>query len=73
MALERVETPLPGRVLSVDARVGQRVKEGDVICTLESMKMETPIAATLDGVIKEIAISAGQEIQSDTLVAIIEY
>jgi propionyl-CoA carboxylase alpha chain len=73
MALERVEAPIPGKILSVDVSVGSSVKEGDVICTLESMKMQNPILAPLDGVITEVAISVGQVVEAEALLAIIEY
>ena len=45
MAQETVEVPITGKIISVEAKEGGAVKEGDVLCILESMKMENPILA----------------------------
>ena len=73
MAQENVEFPIPGKVLSVNVSQGSQVKEGDVLCMLESMKMENPILAPCSGTITKIDISAGQVVEGGDLVAIIEY
>lgn len=73
MALERVEFPIPGKVVSINVKEGSKVKEGDTICMLESMKMENPIIAPVNGVIKEIKLSPGQVVEGGALVAVIEY
>jgi len=73
LAQENVEFPIPGKVLSVNVSQGSQVKEGDVLCMLESMKMENPILAPCSGTITKIDISAGQVVEGGDLVAIIEY
>jgi len=73
VALERVEFPIPGKVVSVNVKEGSKVKEGDTICMLESMKMENPIVAPVSGVVKEIKLSPGQVVEAGKLVAVIEY
>lgn len=73
MPLERVEVPITGKILSVNVDVGDKVKEGDVLCIIESMKMENPILAPIDGRIKEIGVQAGKTMQTGELVATIEY
>ena len=73
MAQERVEFPITGTVISVEVAVGGEVSEGDVLCLLESMKMENPILAPVDGKVTEINISSGQVVQAGDLVAVIEY
>lgn len=73
MAQETVEVPLTGKIVSVNVKVGDVVKEGDVICILESMKMENPIMAPLDGTITEIRIVANQVVKPGEPIAIIEY
>jgi len=73
MAQEKVEFPITGRITSVNATQGSVVKEGDVLCLLESMKMENPILAPVDGTVTEITISSGQAVEVGDLVAIIEY
>lgn len=71
MALEKVEAPLPGKILSVVVSQGSLVKEGDVLCLLESMKMENPILSPVSGTVKEIKISPGQMVQSGEVIVVI--
>ncbi|MBI2329496.1 MAG: biotin/lipoyl-binding protein, partial [Chloroflexi bacterium] len=58
MAQEIVEVPITGKLTSVEVKVGDMVQEGDVICYIESMKMENPILAPVAGRITEIKVSA---------------
>ena len=73
MAKEVVEFPITGKVVEVNAKVGDKVKEGDVLCMLESMKMENPIVAPLDGTVIEINLKPGQVVEAGDTVAVIEY
>ncbi len=73
MAEETVEFPIPGKVVSVEVSVGSKVSEGDVVCVLESMKMENPILAPVSGTIKEIKVKAGQSVPSGAVAAVIQY
>lgn len=73
MALEKVEVPLTGKIIDVKASAGTSIKEGDVICILESMKMENPILSPVSGTVKEISVSAGQSVKAGGLIAVIEY
>jgi len=72
LAQENVEFPIPGKVLSVNVSQGSNVAEGDVICMLESMKMENPIVAPCGGTITKLDISPGQVVETGALVCIIE-
>ncbi len=73
MAKETVEVPITGKIISVDVKVGDAVKEDDVICTLESMKMENPILAPVDGTITEIQVTVDQVVKPGEAIAVIEY
>ncbi len=73
LAKEIIEVPITGKIISVETKVGDMVQEGDVICFIESMKMENPILAPVAGKIIEIKVSAGQVVESGSLLAIIEY
>lgn len=67
----KVCSPLPGSVIKVVVSEGQAVKKGDVLLTLESMKMENAIAAEQDGTVKQICVSAGQNVMQDDLLIVL--
>ena len=73
MPQERVEFPITGKIISVNVQQGSMVNEGDVLCFLESMKMENPILAPVGGTVTKIELSPGQVVEALDLVAIIEY
>ena len=60
-----VNAPMPGKVLSIRVSVGDQVSEGDVVCTLEAMKMEMPISAPRGGKVTEIVAKVGTNVQYD--------
>lgn len=63
-----VSSPMPGKILSVKASVGQAVKKGDVILVLEAMKMENEVVAPEDGTIATINVAANDSVEAgDTL------
>jgi biotin carboxyl carrier protein len=69
---EIIEVPITGKIISVNVKVGDAVKEGDTLCMLESMKMENPILAPVDGTIGEVGVSADQVVKPGETIAIIE-
>jgi biotin carboxyl carrier protein len=73
LAEERVEFPITGKITTVNVKEGDSVQEGDIICFLESMKMENPILAPVGGKVIKIDTSPGQVVEAGDLVAIIEY
>jgi biotin carboxyl carrier protein len=73
LARETVEVPLTGKIISVNVQVGDEVKEGDELCILESMKMENPILAPVDGTITEVGVAADQVVKPGEIIAVIEY
>jgi biotin carboxyl carrier protein len=73
VAKETVEVPITGKVISIDVKVGDTVREGDVICMLESMKMENPILSPVDGTVTEIGVTADQVVKPGEVIAVIEY
>ncbi len=66
-----VGAPMPGVVSSVTVSVGQSVKPGDQLLTMEAMKMQTGITADRKGVIKAIYTPAGTQVDAKDL--LIEY
>ena len=73
MAQEIVEVPLTGKIVSVNVNPGDEVKEGDILCILESMKMENPILAPVDGTIAKIDLAVNQIVNPGEIIAVIEY
>ena len=73
MARETVEVPITGKIISVNVKGGDTVKEGDVLCILESMKMENPILAPVDGTIIEVGVTVEQVVKPGKIIAVIEY
>lgn len=63
--VKTVKSQLPGSIIKVVAEVGQAVKRGDVVMTIESMKMENTIAAECDGTISKIYVEAGKSVLQD--------
>jgi biotin carboxyl carrier protein len=65
----KVSSPMPGKIVSVKAAVGQAVKKGDVLLILEAMKMENEIVCPQDGTVASINVSAGQTVEAGNLLA----
>ena len=66
-----LKAPMAGTILDVKVSVGQSVKVGDVICILEAMKLENDVVANANGVVKSIAVSKGNSVELDQLIAVI--
>ena len=60
----KVTASVPGKVVKVEASVGQAVKAGDSIVVLEAMKMEIPVVASQDGTIASIDVAVGDAVES---------
>jgi biotin carboxyl carrier protein len=73
LAREVIEAPITGKIISVNVKVGEAVKEGDTICTLESMKMENPILTPVGGNVIEIGVKEEQVVKPGEKIAVIEY
>ena len=67
-----VTAPIPGKILSIDAAVGDRVDAGQVVLTLEAMKMENNVVAPISGVVSQISVGEGSEVASGQLLMVIE-
>jgi biotin carboxyl carrier protein len=73
LARETIEAPITGKIISVNVKVGDAVKEGDVVCMLESMKMENPILTPVGGKVIEIGVKEEQVVKPGEKIAVIEY
>ncbi|WBU65282.1 pyruvate carboxylase [Paracoccus aerodenitrificans] len=67
-----IGAPMPGVVATVAVTMGQAVKTGDLLLTIEAMKMETAIHADRDGVVKAVHVAPGQQIDAKDLMVELE-
>ncbi len=67
-----IGAPMPGVVATVAVTVGQQVHEGDLLLTIEAMKMETGIHAERDAVVKALHVQAGGQIDAKDLLVELE-
>ena len=67
-----VTVPMVGKIVAVTVKVGDKVQENDQVAVLEAMKMEMPVVAPVGGTVKEVHINAGQEVEAEQTLVIIE-
>ncbi|MBQ9505205.1 MAG: acetyl-CoA carboxylase biotin carboxyl carrier protein subunit [Lachnospiraceae bacterium] len=65
----RIEAGAAGKVFKIDTTVGQAVKKGDTVVTIEAMKMEIPVVAPQDGTVASIDCSVGDPCEAGALLA----
>ena len=65
----KVNSPMPGKILSVKTSVGQAVKKGEVLMILEAMKMENEVVAPEDGTVATINVAAGDSVEAGVVLA----
>ncbi len=69
---DEVGAPMPGTIATVNVLAGHAVARGDVLVTIEAMKMETSVRAERDGVIAEIVARPGQQVDAKDLLLVLE-
>ena len=67
-----LKSQIPGRVVSINVSVGDHVNKGDVVCVLESMKMQVSIKSHKDGVVKSVKMKQGASVAKNDVLAEIE-
>lgn len=68
---ERVDSPMPGNILKVHVNPGQTVSEGDILFTLEAMKMENEIVAPKNGTVSQVLVTKGATVETGTPLAFV--
>ena len=69
--VESAAAPMPGTVATVPVSQGGRVSRGDVLVTIEAMKMETTVRADRDGTVAEVVTHPGEPIDSKDLLVVL--
>ncbi len=67
-----LRSQIPGKVVSIEVTIGDKVKKGDVVCVLESMKMQVSVKSHKDGEVKNIKIKEGNSVNKNDILAEIE-
>jgi propionyl-CoA carboxylase alpha chain len=63
--------PMPGTVGTVTATLGQAVAEGDLLLTLEAMKLEHPVRAPAAGTVTQLTVSTGDQVETGAVLAVV--
>ncbi len=67
-----IRTAMPGKVVRIIAPVGTEVKHGDGVLVVEAMKMQNELKSPKDGVVKEIRVTDGVNVNAGDILAVIE-
>jgi acetyl-CoA/propionyl-CoA carboxylase biotin carboxyl carrier protein len=70
-AREAVVSPMQGTVLAVEVGEGEEVREGQVICVVEAMKMENEITAHRPGVVTDLSVAAGEPVATGQVICVV--
>jgi biotin carboxyl carrier protein len=68
---DALSAPIPGLILEVRVKVGDRVTAGQIVAVMEAMKMENNLIAQKDGAVKEIRVQKGTEVSTGDVIMII--
>lgn len=68
---EKITSPMPGNILSVNVAAGDTVQKGQVLMILEAMKMENEIMCPCDGKVVSVSVTKGAAVESGTLLCVI--
>jgi biotin carboxyl carrier protein len=67
-----VIAPMPGKLISVKVKVGDKVQPDTMVAVLEAMKMENEILAGTSGTVKEIRAKPGESVEANKVLVVIE-
>jgi len=65
--VDSIKAPMPGLILELQVKAGDKVKENDTLLILEAMKMENIITSPRDGIIKSISVKKGDAVEKNQL------
>lgn len=68
----QVTAPMPGTIMDIAVRPGDRVQQGQTLCNLEAMKMKSPIRVLRAGTVRQVQVSEGQTVDHGDLLFVVE-
>lgn len=68
---DSLASPMPATVIEVRVKAGDEVKEGQICCVLESMKMEINIRAGRDGIIGDVRVEKGKTVEEGAVLVVL--
>jgi pyruvate carboxylase len=68
---KHVGAPMPGTIATVAAKVGAKIAKGDLLLTMEAMKMETSVRAESDGTVAEVLVKPGLQVDAKDLLVVL--
>jgi acetyl-CoA carboxylase biotin carboxyl carrier protein len=71
MAINRIESLVTGTVWKLERQTGDVLVQGETILIVESMKMEIPIDAPADGVLRELLVAEGESVSEGQVLAVL--
>ncbi len=63
-----VNAPMVGKLISIDVKIGDKVKQNDAVATIEAMKMMVKVFSPADGEVKEISANPGDVVSPDNVI-----
>jgi biotin carboxyl carrier protein len=63
----KIKSPMPGLVLKINKKIGDRVTRGETVLVLEAMKMENEIKSPVDGQIMELFVEPGNPVEKNII------
>jgi biotin carboxyl carrier protein len=67
-----ITAPLAGAILSVRVKTGDHVKAGDIVLTLEALKLENEIITPYSGVVRSVTVTVGQNVNAGDVLVVID-
>ncbi|MFW6000766.1 MAG: biotin/lipoyl-containing protein [Halanaerobium sp.] len=64
--------PMPGNILEINVKRGEKVEKGDTLIILEAMKMENEISASQAGTVKEVKVRVGDSVDAEDVLLLME-
>ena len=68
----QVTAPMPGTILDIAVQAGDPVRQGQVLCALEAMKMKSPIRSLRAGTVRQVQVHDGQTVDYGDLLFVVE-